>query len=331
MRRPGFAKQWKGPCHDSQNEDRHENHRGDRAALFAGRLAADALTSVLAQQAVFGFDQATGNLRRYDFASGTLKTVGLVQASGTTLTGINGAAYNAGFNNIYAFWTDPATNLTHLAYVNTQNAQATLMGQDQGTGWVTGASSSALGNNQYGLYAAQQIQPQDITVPFSISGDNISPSATFAAKITVLGAAISYSGQYDMPVTVRLKVGSTTLDPFGDFNNAVVANVNDNKNPRNYILPSTYAAGTNISVLGQSWEKKNSGVTGKNPSDWVSYMSVDGSGTATQQIPRAAQRRRGAQHRRLHESDLHRHLRARLRRFHHADHGALQEPGHLSL
>ncbi|MDP6367922.1 MAG: AraC family ligand binding domain-containing protein, partial [Nitrospinota bacterium] len=34
----------------------------------------------------------------------------------------------------------------------------------------------------------------------------IVPTEPFAAKITVLGAAISYGGQYDMPVTVKCEI-----------------------------------------------------------------------------------------------------------------------------
>ncbi|HVU64030.1 MAG TPA: hypothetical protein VHC70_08640, partial [Phycisphaerales bacterium] len=103
-------------------------------------------------------------------------------------------------------------------------------------------------------------------VKFDITNGTVVTQEPCDASVTIVGAAIG-SGSVNWPVTTRVKVGSSTIDPFGSFTSSTAGNVNDNKNPRTASLGSNIAAGTSISVLGQSWEP-----TGKTAS---SHMIVD--------------------------------------------------------
>ncbi len=154
---------------------------------------------------------------------------------------------------------------------------------EQNPGNSNGLPPSALNNpNAHGceliwsLFAVQRVEAvEDEEVDFDIQGGGVVPGETFAAKVSVLGAAISYSGQYNMMVTTRIKVGTTTIDPFGSYDLAVTANLNDNKNPREYILPNTYDPGTPITVQGKSWVKKSSSYNGKSNNHWKAHMTVN--------------------------------------------------------
>ena len=112
-------------------------------------------------------------------------------------------------------------------------------------------------------------------VDFEIQNDNVVPSETFAAKATVLGAAISSSGNYDLPVTVKFKIDGDKYKPFGPFNKAVSGNVNDGQNPRDYIFPNLYPGGSAIKVVGRSWDKKSWWDDGSNNNDWKELMTVN--------------------------------------------------------
>src|SRR5690606_31193826 len=183
------------------------------------------------------------HLYRYDFAKSAMADIGLVKdTSNRTLSFINAAAYVPGFQNIFAFWTDPDDNLSKLIYVDTTNATGVVMGNDLGPGRVTGATAVAV-NGQWQVYAVQTVESsEDENVDFDITGGQVVPTEPYAAKITVLGAAISMGTSYNMMVTTRIKVGGTYYTPWGSYTQAVTGNVNDNKNPRTYILPNIYAA-----------------------------------------------------------------------------------------
>ena len=97
-----------------------------------------------------------------------------------------------------------------------------------------------------------------LAVTFIISGGQVIPQVPFNARATVIGSAITTSGQ-PRAVTLRLRAGAATAEPFGGFLDPVGGNVNDGQNPRDYIFPGTFAAGTAMSVTGQSWELDLSG------------------------------------------------------------------------
>mgnify|MGYP000886511626 CR=1 FL=1 len=110
---------------------------------------------------------------------------------------------------------------------------------------------------------------------FSITGASIQSTRPMAAKVRVIGAAISYGGAYDMHVTTRINVGSQAYTPFGSFDGAASGNVNDANNPRSVVLPNLIPPGTKINVDGQSWARKNSAYSSPADSDWSSNMTIN--------------------------------------------------------
>lgn len=221
---------------------------------------------------LYGVDPQSAALIRYEFSSSNLNTVGTVHTSSISrLAGIEGSAYFPGFQNIFGFWTDPSDDLTKLAYINIQTAEAVLIGNNLGRGRITGATAVAPPDAAgYTVYAVQVTEP----ISFAIDSGKVIPSQSFAAGVTVLGAAISAGGAYDMPVTLKVRVNSAEIAPFGLFTLPVDANVNDGHNPRPYALPSNYPAGSAISIVARSW-LLNSGVTGTSNSDWHAHLTVD--------------------------------------------------------
>ena len=93
----------------------------------------------------------------------------------------------------------------------------------------------------------------ELAVSFIISGGQVIPQVPFVAEVTVIGAAIG-----TMPVTARMRIGATETEPFGAFDDPDAGNLNDDQNPRQYILPDTYPAGTAMSVIGRSWDTSGS-------------------------------------------------------------------------
>jgi len=174
--------------------------------------------SPLDEFVLYGIGSQSGSLVRYQFSDGVLSTVGTIKNSTTTLTGIQASAYVPRNSNIFTFWNDPSDGQTKLVYVNTTTAKASIVGQPLGTGQVTAAvatmanpSAMSLGANdatpvsevlQYGLYAVKEADP----INFNIVNNEVVPSETYATKITVLGAAISYGGSYDCAVTAKISV-----------------------------------------------------------------------------------------------------------------------------
>ncbi len=229
---------------------------------------------------LYGIDPATAALVRYDFASGSSSTVGTIQgSSGGPMTGIEASAHFPGFSNIYGFWYDSSQELSKLVYIKPGTAQATVVGSDLGPEKITGACAvNPVGTTTYDVYA---LQDADV-VPFNINeivGKNtgtLTPSDPFAARVTVLGAAISYGGMYDIPVTVRVNIGGATIDPFGAASSPVGSNVNDGQS-HSYVLPSVYPGLTQISVGAKSWIKTDTALDGSLNSHWVGDIAVDSS------------------------------------------------------
>ena len=74
---------------------------------------------------------------------------------------------------------------------------------------------------------------------------------------------------------MRVQLGLTTFDPFGNANLPVDGDVNDGNNPRSYVFPNEYPAGTEISIGAKSWVKTNSGLDGSQNSHWTTHLAVD--------------------------------------------------------
>lgn len=126
-----------------------------------------------------------------------------------------------------------------------------------------------------GLFALQKIEAtEDTGVPFDIISGQVIPQEDYAVKFSVIGAAITAGGAYDIPVTVHLNIGAEIHAPFGDFDKPVNGNVNDNYNPRKFIPSIIYPAGTPISVDGRSWIKKKSWYSGNSNTHWINYLTV---------------------------------------------------------
>ncbi len=228
---------------------------------------------------LYGIKPDTAQLVRYDFTDGSLTTMGTVQDQAlNALTGIEGAAYFPGFSNIFGFWTDPSDDLTKLVYISALTGDAVVIGSDLGPEKITGACGVNTSPTSYQVFALQE---SDV-IPFDIDNSGtgtvaaeVVPDDPTAARVSVLGAAISYGGQYEIPVTVRVMTGSNTSDPFGDANLPVNGDVNDGQNPRAHVLPSNLAAGTEINIGAKAWVKTDPALDGSQNSHWTVHMAVD--------------------------------------------------------
>ena len=139
-------------------------------------------------------------------------------------------------------------------------------------------AARAAEGKKWAVYAIQNVESEEEDgVDFAIEDDTIVPTEPFAAKITVLGAAISYGGQYDMPVTVKCEIAGEVHTPMGPFDKAVDGNVNDDNNPRHHVFPNIYPAGTPIDVIGRAWKKKKSWYSGNKNWHWQIHRTIDGS------------------------------------------------------
>ena len=258
----------------------------------------------LDEYALYGIGSQSGSLMRYQFSDGKLSTVGTISDGTTTMTGIQASAYVPRNSNIFTFWNDPSDGQTKLVYVNTNSAKAVVVGNPMGTGAVTAAVATMPNPSTYNLTPDQQTPAPDIikygiyavktadAIPFDIVDDEMVPATSFATKITVLGSAISYGGLEDCPVTVKINVGSDTMEPWGTYSKPVNGNVNadandetgknNGLNPRSYIMPNTYATGTPISISGKSWYRDSG--SGTQNSDWSGDLTVDSSTNTPQLI-----------------------------------------------
>ncbi|MBT8402015.1 MAG: hypothetical protein KJO98_16185 [Rhodothermia bacterium] len=100
-------------------------------------------------------------------------------------------------------------------------------------------------------------------VPFEIVDIETIPEVDFKFEAKVIGSEISYGGTYDMPVTVRIEVGESTYEPFGNYESQ-----NHGVEERPSFIPSeSFAAGTPISISARSWFKSGSG--------WDVFMEQD--------------------------------------------------------
>lgn len=119
-------------------------------------------------------------------------------------------------------------------------------------------------------------ETEDTPIEFDIEDEGtivLKSSATM--NFTVLGAAISYGGRYDMPVTVSLDIDGSSTDPYGSSSHALNGNINGT-NPSPYNA-GTLEEGTEISISASSWYKKSG--DGSSSSDWSEYMSKSSDGS----------------------------------------------------
>lgn len=253
--------------------------------LLAAPALAQSIDPDTESMLLFGIDRTTGELRKHDFAERETTGVGTIRtADGAVLSGIDASTHLPEHLNLMAFWSDPDEGHAWLVYVNAETAAAALVGEGFGVGHVAGAAAapSAADPAKWNVFAVQNLDAEaDEPIEFDIDEDRVVPRESFAARVTVIGAAISYAGQYEVPVTTQLRVGGQPMTPFGPFGDPEAGNVNDGHNPRQFILPDEYDPGTPIDVLARSWVRQSSGWWGWS---WQQFLSVDGSSHGSQQL-----------------------------------------------
>ena len=111
-------------------------------------------------------------------------------------------------------------------------------------------------------------------IDFDITDGEIIPEHEYTADLKMLGAAITWGGEYDMPVTVEATVGSDTIEPWGSFDLAVDGNVNVGSSME-YTLPDVYPANTAVSIFGRSWAKIDDSYSGDSNSHWQQELEFD--------------------------------------------------------
>lgn len=126
---------------------------------------------------------------------------------------------------------------------------------------------------------APPAEVDDDPIDFDIDDDGeITVNERFAARVEVLGAAISSGGAYDVPVTLQIGIDGDTYSPWGNSSYPVSSNINDDRNPRSFDLPDVYEAGERIVVEARSFLRRQ-GKSGRRDSDWYEYLSVRSGGS----------------------------------------------------
>ncbi|MEX0654237.1 MAG: hypothetical protein WD534_13465 [Phycisphaeraceae bacterium] len=126
-------------------------------------------------QVMYGFDRESGQLVRHVLGTSESNSLGHVMTSdGKVLTGIDGAAYVPGFQNIFAFWSDPDTQRGHFVYVDVHTAEAVLAEERVEGGRVTGAVAVKEGdvNAVYAVQLAETTPPQPISGEIRLNPNN---------------------------------------------------------------------------------------------------------------------------------------------------------------
>ena len=187
-------------------------------------------------------------------------------SQGTLL--LNGNAVQIENNHSYTISCVESEGMSY-SVVNTQsNGNSQAMGHwwlnVNGTGTITDELTS-------GVFVLQTIESgEEAVIDFENNGTSVTPTEPFAVKVSVLGAAISAGGAYDMPVTLKCNIGGNWAQPFGSYSSHNQGDVNDNNNPRRFIAPTIYPAGTNVSIKAQSWYSTN----GTGNGNHESYLTV---------------------------------------------------------
>lgn len=93
----------------------------------------------------------------------------------------------------------------------------------------------------------------DAKIEFEINDGRVVPSETFAAKVTILGTAIT-SGGKDVPVTASFSIGDETYQPFGNSHDPDAGDVNNAESRgRHEIVQKTFDPSQPIEVTATSW------------------------------------------------------------------------------
>ena len=130
-------------------------------------------------------------------------------------------------------------------------------------------SSSSVSSSPQDSVASNTDDSVDFTV--DDNGETLTLNESATLTFEVLGAAISYGGRYDMPVTVGVNINDNLSDPFGDSSSPLNGNINGTE-------PETYTTdlldeGAVVSLMATSWKKTSHRKSGAKDSHWTEYMS----------------------------------------------------------
>jgi fibro-slime domain-containing protein len=123
---------------------------------------------------------------------------------------------------------------------------------------------------------------------FDIGPGSVTPREDFAARVTVLGAAVSTSS-YAVPVTLEVRVGDDPFEPFGPFTMALAGNVNTGLEPPSYTSSVTFGASEAISLRTTAWVKHSNSYSGAQENHWTVYRTI----SSTTDSPRVRVLRNG--------------------------------------
>ncbi len=135
-----------------------------------------------------------------------------------------------------------------------------------------------------GASSTEESQDVDSTddIEFTITNGQVIPNSDYEASVTILGVQLGmYSGDTLISwcgVTADLMVGTSNLQPWGDYTNCYDNNLNDDNNPRNFDIPDSYPAGTPIAVRSRYYYHPYSYNPGKQTysvsSSWTYFESL---------------------------------------------------------
>lgn len=107
---------------------------------------------------------------------------------------------------------------------------------------------------------------------FTITDGKVTSAQPMAVRLRVIGAAIA-NGTQHVGVTMRVRNGLQVVSPFGSFDAAVSADVNDSHNPRSLVLNTLVKPGDALTVDARSWTLSNTSKPALD-SSWSQYMTV---------------------------------------------------------
>ena len=164
----------------------------------------------------------------------------------------------------------------HFQVGNNFNWEGVVLVRKDGVDSINVSIGSGAGI--YGSMIAYELNPGGSTteeceeVPFVIDDLSTVPGIDVSMEFQVLGAAISYGGSYDMPVTTRLHIGDSDHEPFGSYDLALSGNVNTDHPVEPWVPTFTIEAGTPVTISGRSWKRKRRR-SGTRDSHWSTYLS----------------------------------------------------------
>jgi hypothetical protein len=140
---------------------------------------------------------------------------------------------------------------------------------------VTLAIAGTYGNATHNLTVV--IYPGGDAPDFDIDEGTIVAREPVTAEVVSVGAAIA-----NLPVTLRIHIGQTVIEPFGPFDSPTQANLNSGEQ-QDFQLPHVYPQESEFAVEARSWNKKRWWYSGRRDSHYEPRLTVN-SADGTQQV-----------------------------------------------